>query len=89
MASHSIEEVIQDADPDATAPLAHGSHHPPLVGLGVITLYAGNCVPAAPAPHYSQTQKTGSQKYSPSSQTAYAPGTNHSASLNPSLSHSF
>lgn len=49
MTPHCIQQVIQHADADATAPLAHGRHHPPLVGLWVVTFYTGNGVAAAPA----------------------------------------
>lgn len=48
MTSHGIQQVIQNTDTDSTSPFTHRRYHPPLVGLGIITLYAGNGVTAAP-----------------------------------------
>lgn len=50
--SHRIQQVIQNTDADATSPFTHRRHHPPLVGLGIVTLHAGDGVTAAPTTNY-------------------------------------
>lgn len=49
MASHCVQQVIQNTDADSTSTFAHGRHHSPLVGLGVVAFDAGDGVAAAPA----------------------------------------
>ena len=45
---HGIQQVIQNTDTDPTPPFTHRRYHPPLVGLGIVALYTGNGVTAAP-----------------------------------------
>lgn len=57
MAADSIEKIIKDTDPHSTAPLTHGSHHSPLVGLWVISLHTGNGIPTAPPSNFEYERR--------------------------------
>lgn len=57
VASHRIQQVIEDADTHTTAPFAHGCDHPPLIGLWVISLHAGNGIPTAPASNWGRSRQ--------------------------------
>ena len=61
--SHCIQQVIQDADTDSTSPFAHWRHHPPLVGLRIVTLNAGNGITAAPTTDYEIQKEHQMQDY--------------------------
>jgi hypothetical protein len=51
MATDSIEQVVEHGDAHATAPLAHGRHHAPLVAVRVIALHTRYGIPATPPAH--------------------------------------
>lgn len=49
--AHCIQQVVQNTDSHSTSPFAHRRHHPPLVGLWIVALHAGNGISTAPAPN--------------------------------------
>jgi len=55
--SHRIQQVIQDAHANPTAPFTHRRNHAPLVGLWIISLNARNGVSAAPTANYTTRQQ--------------------------------
>lgn len=50
--SHCIQQVVQNTDTDSASPFTHRRYHPPLVGLGVVSLHTGDSVTTAPATNY-------------------------------------